>query len=58
MPDVMRCPFCAKDTVVPYRVINGVQWYRCTSCGSKFKTPIIVPEKAVASGEPALEPGE
>ena len=44
--DVMHCPFCWGTSVMPYRVIAGVQWYVCTECLSKFKNPAIVPSKA------------
>lgn len=45
MPDVAHCPFCSSTNIVVYRVINGVTYYKCLSCNSIFKNPIIVPEK-------------
>lgn len=44
--DVAHCPFCFGVNIQPYRIISGVQWYVCLDCGSKFRNPIIIPDKA------------
>jgi len=35
----MRCPVCEASRSEPYREIDGVDYFRCTACGSLFADP-------------------
>ena len=44
----MRCAVCDADEARPYRVVDGVAYFRCRACGSLFAHPDFLARVAAA----------
>jgi hypothetical protein len=45
----MRCAVCDADEARPYRVVDGVAYFRCRACGSLFAHPDFLARVATAA---------